>query len=357
MGGGTMAAGRLAVSDLVKLFKKANAKSIGFKMITHPEACQQLLDKLDLPSKYPNASSNLEILDIYPNFGLFSAMLNHQLKPKSHLLIENNPHYVKEWKERLNILETTGNAENFKLIPQSGYKWGTYSDLEKNKILNPKTISRDKVHDELLIVANLTTSLSESLMAQWMACGLYQNWIQKYGRVRMVFLIPEVTAVRFWSGESFKKRNKTAIKREWFNDSRLIGVSEAVVGATGETYDPNCLILDQPVVIPSKAIHPRYDIAMVELVPKTPEILDFSLLDYMLQELMYRPTATTREGFGAIAPGVKDDLIPKIPSETLDKTVRSLSIDDLRVLLDAYDKWPFKPDVEDRVSVYVEEEL
>lgn len=348
---------------LVDYFKKIGFPKYqyGYRHIARPLVCQDILKKLDLKPEYPDLKK-LDIIDIFSGFGLFSTMINYQLKPRNHIIVEEGKENVKIWKERIKYLEEkTGNSENFKLYPKNGYNWGTYeSMINDDKLISPNHLLRDKPSDELLIIGNLTPlKFGESLLAQWIMCSAYRNWLQKYGRVRMVCFVPDVTAQKFLSGIHFHKRNKSAIKRELFTDSRLIAIVESLNSQfepDGYEYDPNLLVKDQPVVIPSRAILPPNTLlAVIEIIPKDIPLLDFDLFEYILQILMYRSTGKLSEALLQFSPGALTDLGPKIPSALLNKSPRNISKEEFLFLFDVIDKWAFKPSLVDTLGIIQEE--
>lgn len=289
-------------------------------------------------------------------------MINYELKPRNHLIIDNTKENLQIWQNRLAFLqEETGNAENFKFFKMDGHSWETYDQIiTEDKVIEPSFQPRDKVHDELLVIGNLTTAkFGESLFAQWMMCCAHQNWLQKYGRVRMILLVPEATALKFLLGPNFFRRNRSAIKREMFTDSTLIAVSDSNGEArkiAGESYDPNRLISDQPVVIPGGSTLPaNSDMAVVEVVAKDMPLMDVLAFEYLTQVLMYKSTNTIQSSLLIVAPGAVEDLGPLIPTEILNKTAKQLTREDLKILFDIYNSWAFKPQYEDTVNFFSEE--
>lgn len=341
-------------------FKKVELPkhAYGFRNLVSVDICQTIIERLDLQSKY----NQVDVVDVHPGVGLFSTILNAALKPRNHIIVEHNREYLDAWKKRLALVQPLGNKENFRLIEKDGRSWLTFSNMFNEKVLEPEVQLRDRVHSELLVVANLTPPFGEPLFAQWIMCSVYRNWIQRYGRVRMVCFVPETTAVRFLSGPNYRKRNKSAIKRSIFTDSKLIAITEPVRATqhepvmVGEGYDPNRLFQDQPFVIPRRAVMPvAGTMAVVEVVPKDFEQLDVSLLEFMLEGLMFRLNAALEEAFPTISPGVEDDLLPKVPEALRKRTVRSLTNDEFLLLLEIFDKWAFKPSEVDRLSLYFDE--
>lgn len=334
----------------------------GFKNIVSGVACQNILDRLQLQQKYPNSPGKLTIVDAFSGYGLFLSMLNYELKPKNHIIIDGTKENTEVWDSRLSYLErATGNAENFKYYSLDGHAWETYDHIfKKERAADLHVQSRENVHDELLIVANISSSkFGESLFAQWVMCCAYQNWLQRYGRVRMILFVRESTAAKFLAGPNFAKRNRAALKRDLFTDINLIAVSDTQsdsIGTAGDGYDPNLLVRDQPLVLPSSAILPTGgDLAVVEVVPKFLPSLDVNALEYLTQVFMYKASNTVRESFNTLAPGAEEDLGSQLPNEILNKTARQLSTQDLLEIYKVYNNWAFKPSYEDTINFFTEE--
>ncbi|ODV78095.1 S-adenosyl-L-methionine-dependent methyltransferase [Suhomyces tanzawaensis NRRL Y-17324] len=327
-----------------------------FKHLAKPQQCQEIIDKLDLKSKYPN-SANLDIIDIFSGFGLFSTMVNYELKPRNHVIIENTKVNVGHWKERISHLqETTNNKENFHLYAKDGYKWETFDDLiQKDKIVQPSYVPRDKVHDELLIIGNVTPSkFGESLLAQWIMCCIYKNWLQKYGRVRMLCFTPDVTAMKFMSGSSFHKRNKSAIKRELYTESKLVAISEPedFTEADGSGYDPRLIMKDQPIPLTSRSILPSNgQLALLEIVPKDISAEKYDMYEYVIRSIYFNASQKIKDSLSNIGPGAMEDLSVKLSSSILEKSARELSIDDWSEIFNVYEAWPFKPSLVDTMDI------
>lgn len=327
-------------------------KRSGLKSFINPEACQTIIDKLDLKSKYPNATNKLEIVDIFSGFGLLSTMINHELKPKTHVLIEETPACISHYE----TLASLSPKSNFISYPHSGYSWDTFDKMTvDDKLIKPSFQPEDKIHNELLIVANLLSSnYGESLFAQWILCVAHKNWLQKYGRVRMICAIPEQTAQKFLAGPCFNKRNRSAIKRDIFTLTKLIAINE-IEGDNympdGHNYDPNILIRDQPVVLPLTTIVPMPTrMAIVELEPKPTVNIDLESLDFVSQILMYRATNPLSVSLKYISPGAQEDLSPAL-AHLLHKAPRELTSDEFCQVVAAFDSWPFKPNLEERLSL------
>lgn len=339
-----------------------SAHQYGFKNIIAPKACQSIIDRLQLKKKYPHSEGKLDIIDIFSGYGLFSTMINYELKPRNHLIIDGTKDNEKIWSSRISFLEkNTGNVENLRYFNNDGHSWETYDHIFKEvKAIEPTFQPRTQIHDELLIVANISSNkFGESLFAQWIMCCAYQNWLQKYGRVRMILLVREVTALKFLSGPNFSKRNRASLKRDMFTDMNLIAVSDIQLdskGTAGDSYDPNLLVKDQPILLPSSSVVPSGgDLAVVEVIPKELPNIDVNAVEYLTQVFMYKSSNTVKDSLNILAPGAETDLGAKLPKEILEKTAKQLSKEDMDRIYDVYNNWAFKPSYEETLNFFSEE--
>lgn len=330
-----------------------------FKHLARPKQCQEVIDKLDLKSKYPNGTK-LDIIDIFSGYGLFSTMINYELKPRNHVIIEDTKANIGHWTERIQHLrENTGNKENFVLYPRNGYKWDTYESLIEEKIVSPSFQERKEPHNELLIIGNVTpTKFGEPLFAQWIMCCVYKNWLQKYGRVRMLCFVPDNTAMKFMSGNAFSKRNKSSVKREMFTDAKLIALTPSTepTEADGCGYDPRLVLKDQPVLIPLKDTLPcQSSLALLEIVPKDVSAERVETYEHITKALFYNSSQKIIDSLSHLGPGAREELGQLIPKDILQKSTKNITEEEWMEIFDAYDKWPFKPDFTDTIEFLQDE--
>lgn len=312
-----------------------------------PDACQSIIDKLDLKNKYN--SSKLDIVDINPGYGLFSTMLNYELKPKNHILIENKERCVTSLSSIIDkLIEKTGNNGNFKLYNKDSFIWSTYTDLiENDKLIQPQIKSFDNFHDELLIIANWTGNKEESVIAQWIKCCGHRNWLMKYGKVRMIIFAPSTSAMKFLGEPGFRKRKRTGLKRDLFTDSKLIGIlnSEKIPGLG---YDPRVLIRDQPVLLEKSSAHKGGDYSIIELSPGKYTTEKIENIDHILLAI-YLTNKKLIDILPTLAPGAMY-MAKSLPKEILEKCPYEFTREDILKFSQVYEEWPFKPSIETQYS-------
>lgn len=184
----------------------------GFRYLLNKAVHEKIFSKLKLKDTYSDVNK-LKVLDLYPGPAQHSVVLNNYLKPSQHVLMDARPDFVKHI--RALSLESNGNLQLYNRDP---YDWQSYTNMiEKEKLFVPTKQPQDAIHKEFLVMANLTGMIGEGLFMQWLACIGNKNWLQRFGRVKMLVWVQESTALKLAFG---KTRGTSAIKV--FGGSRSI---------------------------------------------------------------------------------------------------------------------------------------
>ncbi|EGW33274.1 uncharacterized protein SPAPADRAFT_136286 [Spathaspora passalidarum NRRL Y-27907] len=334
-----------------QLFADRKPMRLHIHEMLNPHTVQQVLDGMRLKKLYPDGSK-LDIIECNPGNGVFSSMVNYDLKPRNHILIESRTKLQQHWKKDLQALQgITGNKENFTLYPRDPYDWQTYLDLtDKDKIIQPVTKSYDQVHDELLLIANWCYDRGEKIVAQWIGCCGDRNWLQKYGKVRVICMAPSKTVSKFLSEPGFGKRNRTAMKRELFTDSKLLAIIANSANLPGEGYDPRVLIRDQPVAAYDNSIPKSTEMGIFEFYPSGMTTDAIAEMEYLLSPMYMNRSTPLRQILPKIVSG-GEGMAESLPHDLLDRSPREFTTEDILAIAHAYDKWPFKPDYVDTIQL------
>lgn len=326
----------------------------GRRFIVDPEACQSIINKLNLREKYPN-NKNLTILDVFTGEGSLSSMINYELKPKKHYIIEKFAASIKYWKERIELLENkTNNVENFELIERDGHNWQLYDDLITQGKISNEIKSRDSIHSEILLLANLTIDRSgESLCAQWIMCCGHRNWLQRFGRVRMILLVQQDTAAKFLSGPKFFRRNKSAVKFDLLTDSKFVAISPS--DSTIDRYDPNVIFKDQPVLVDPSSTRPvKSELCLIEVEPNNETAKMIDECEPLLRALFIGKSKPLRATIHYVAFGANEYFLKVLPDYILDKAPTAMLNEDWHIVFEAWDNWAFKPEYADKFDMVEE---
>lgn len=338
---------RSFIPELKHAFEEKVRFGYGRTHLRNTLACQQIIDKLNLKSNFK--PGEFDIVDANPGYGLFSSMLNYELQPRNHILIENKERCCIAWKKIIDHLDSLGYNHNLKLYEKDPYEWQTYTDLiQKDNLINPVKKSFDKLNDELLIIANWSGDKDESTIAQWIGCCGDRNWLMKYGKVKMIIFMPLPTARKFVALAGYKKRKRTGLKVDMFTESKLIAFSDVNIPC-GNEFDPRVLVRDQPIPIEKQSSIRNDEFAVVEFSPGKLTSEMISNVDHLLLPI-FLGHKTLRESIPIFAPGA-EYMYKFLPDSTLNKTPYELEPKDILLLSEAYEKWPFKPTVEELYDI------
>lgn len=323
------------------------AKPRGLPLITSPEKCQAIIDRLNLQSSY--APGKTDVIEVFSANPLLGSMINQEIKPRRHYLVEHARNLLKGWKQMVDSLnKTTGNQEHYQVYNGDAYQWPTYTNLLEQEI-KPQTQDRTQPHSELLLLANLSlTTFGELLWAQWIQCGIYRNWLHRYGRVRMLLLVPELLAQKFTSYPSSLRRNRTTVKFEMYATLKLHAITGNPKTMTSflypaEGYDPRRILADQPIILePEDVSLPKSLFAVVEMIPRDVDpYADHELYSHILQQFFSSRDQKLVDILPRVAPGA-EDLAGEL-GELAYLTARDLSMEQWQRVFTVFEEWAFKP--------------
>ncbi|KAH3898884.1 related to Mitochondrial transcription factor 1 [Saccharomycodes ludwigii] len=394
--------GSLVLKNLIQDCRKLK-KSFGFQYICNEEILTKALNKLNLPAKYPKPNST-KILEIYPGPAIQSLITYNILKPKQYILLEKhtyfhnlitkhillNNEYTTSIKPTFTGLESiakiytskdTKNYPNLQLTDLNPYNWESYSHITnfnvktsktedpEHAIFLPSTQSFDKVHEEFLILGNLTgnvtaTATGEALYMQLLSCITRQNWLQRFGRVRMVFWVSEATARKLVTFPGDKARSKASLLSETFTETKVVALSNSAQinpdvnkPCSASMFNKRVIDRDDPYFYDAKnmdliepingAVLKKCGLpVLIEISPKynTGEIWD--TWDYVTKHLLVLKTRPLGESLNSLGPGAFEYFNRVIQDKSLlEKPSNTLTKEDFIYLTDIFYNWPFKPDI------------
>lgn len=170
--------------------------------------------KMKLPQYY---TDNVTIIDAYPGIGIWSAALHNELKPANHVLLEPLVGSQKFLKKYIDPSKNT-----LKLWPEDPFRWATYENIVAQNIVTPISHPRTAINPHLLFTCNLSSVQGEQLCVQFLNCVMNRNWLQKYGRVRMLLWVRYSTVIKLLATPGSKRRGRVSVQTEACSDTRLI---------------------------------------------------------------------------------------------------------------------------------------
>ncbi|KAH8592333.1 hypothetical protein B0O99DRAFT_630311 [Bisporella sp. PMI_857] len=141
-----------------------------------------------------------DIIDLNPGVGVFSAALHEHLKPRTHILMEQDHKLYKPLLQPLLDKDST-----YKFVPKNGIIWDNLEKIEEYLTHQTKLDRNDPRLDEpnntLLLVANIGfdptriykgfSSIAQLVVHQLLSASRTHTLIHKYGLVRMLVWVSD----------------------------------------------------------------------------------------------------------------------------------------------------------------------
>ena len=190
----------------------------------------------------------------------------------------------------------------------------------------------------------------EGLIVQWLKCAGYKNWLQRYGRVRMLLWVPCSTAVKLMAPPGVTARSKISLVRETFTDTKLVAIGGEQHGGAGK-FSETMLKEHDPVIfgwedmVPDKKKQGDDGIVLLDIRPKDHDI-DFLLWDYVTKYLMILRRTPFAEAAESLGHGGREYFTEKIGDpEFMKRYPITFTSEEFLKLTQLFDIWPFKPDI------------
>ncbi|SCV05896.1 LANO_0H17568g1_1 [Lachancea nothofagi CBS 11611] len=330
----------LAVKSLGELSKIKHY--YGFRYLLNAAVHEQIFDKLKLATVYPEPNK-LKILDLYPGPSQHSAILYNRCKPAQHVLMDARPDFVKHISQF--ITENSQHAQGFQLVTLDPYDWHSYTELiDRNKVMVPSHKGREAIHNEFLVVANLTGMIGEGLFMQWLACIGNCNWLQRFGRVKILVWVPESTALKLLAKPGDHLRSKCSVVTEAFTETKLVAVMK---NKTETSFNSSLLEKHRPVMFESKDVWmpSGKPISLLEIDPRDHKV-DLDNFDYVTKHLLILKSTPLYDALESLGHGGKEYFCSVIGDDRLlQKCPKDLTVSEFIYCTEIFDKWPFKPDI------------
>ncbi|QLL32630.1 hypothetical protein HG536_0D01520 [Torulaspora globosa] len=338
----------LAVRDLKTLSKIKHY--YGFKYVLNPAVNEAILEKLQLEKTYGNRA-RWKVLDLYPGPSQQAALFYNRYKPGQYAMMESRPDFFQHLSQEF--------AESpLEIYNKDPYEWSSYVDLiDRSQAFVPEKQSLDHINDKFLCLANLTSTGHEGLLMQWYACIGNRNWIQRFGRVKMLLWVPTTAAIKLLGVPGSLSRSKCSVVREAFTETKLVATSDT---KEIKQFDSSVMHANNPIIFSNKDVWPSREkgISLLEVDPKAHDI-DLDNWEYVTKHLLILKKTPLLEALDSLGHGGKDYFKSKIEDkELLRKTPGELTNDEFIYITGLFANWPFKPDIYmDFVDIYQEESI
>ncbi|CEP60469.1 RNA polymerase specificity factor LALA0_S01e11584g [Lachancea lanzarotensis] len=318
----------------------------GFRYVLNTIVHERIFDKLKVPTKYPN-SDRLKVLDLYPGPSQHSAVFYNRYRPAQHLLMDSRPDFVKHISDL--IARNKGCEPTLQLYKHDPYEWQAYTDLiDVDKVLSPSNCSRESIHDQFLVLANLTGMIGEGLFMQWLACIGNRNWLQRFGRVKILVWVQQCTAVKLLAKPGDQLRAKCSLVTEAFTETKLVAAMNTKKSGGGSAnFSDNILSEDRPVMFDQQDVWPPSgkNICLLEVNPRDHSI-DLDNFDYVSKHLLILKSTPLYDSLDSLGHGAKEYFRKVVQNQKLlEKCPKELTLAEFLHITEIFDKWPFKPDI------------
>ncbi|KAG0671565.1 Mitochondrial transcription factor 1 [Maudiozyma exigua] len=313
-----------------------------FRYLSSPEVLKKIFDRLRLEDTYGDCK-DLKVLDLYPGPAQQSLIFNNRYHPKQHLLMDSRPQFTSFWKKNFK-------KSPFQMSTLNPYDWESYLMLiDHQRIFMPEKQARDHINDKFLIMGNLTDKKMEGLLMQWYNCIGQKNWLQRFGRVKMLLWVPTSSAIKLLSPTYSTTRAKCSVVAETFTDSKLIALTQ---DDESELFDKKVIDKHNPIWIDYSSTLPlkiskstKSPMCLLEIDPSDVQ-LDKENWDYITQQLMIQKRTPLKEALESLGPGASEFFEKEIKdNDFMNRWPQSLSAEEFIYLSDIYYRWPFKPDM------------
>lgn len=322
----------------------------GFRYLLNPETHEAIFDKLRLENTYRD-TSQLKVLDLYPGPGQFSSIFYNRLKPKQHVLMESRAAFLQHLR---NEFDNTP----LQVIEKDPYDWSSYVDLiDRTKVLEIEKQSLEHINDRFLTLANLTNPAHEGLLMQWYACIGNRNWLQRFGRVKMLLWVPTSSAAKLLATPGSVPRSKCSVVRETLTETKLVAISDT---EELKLFDEKVMEDSEPIVFPGTDVLQAREkgISLIEVNP-TAHNVDLDNWEYVTKHLLILKGTPLIDALESLGHGARDYFKNQIADQDfLKKSPNKLTSGEFLYLTDLFAKWPFKPDIYmDFVDIFQDEGL
>ncbi|KAJ8076827.1 hypothetical protein PM082_001250 [Marasmius tenuissimus] len=301
----------------------------------------------------PKGSRGKTVIEVFPGPGqLTRALLNLPKKRIERLIVlEDTPEYL-EWLRPLEQADP-----RLKVIHWSGMDWESYEVIKKEGLLDDiKEISWDAgVHPQLQFVSHLPENVSgEQLISQLIRLIPERQWLFKYGRIPMNFLLN----IHVW---------QRLVSRDLQLRCKLTAVADATVDCEhqlSKELQPyrEKFYCSSPVGKKSGGV-PQFQ--AISVIPKEEQVRidtpytshakltlrkiiqpgDMEIWDYCLRRLFVQRATPLQKSILSLGPGAQTLL--EMTKGVLDHNIspRELPMSDWAKLIEAFKDWPFAPQV------------
>jgi len=228
--------------------------------------------------------------------------------------------------------------------------------IDEMKLLSevPNVAWTDGVHPSLQFISHLPSNvLGEQLIAQFLRSIPDRQWLFKYGRVPMSFILSDHVWKRITADYGTKERCKLTVIAEAATECSYAVPLKSLQPYDTHFHPSRTAIpgnLDNRGFNTSRFSKPMQAVNFVPLEEQAIKKGDLDVWDFCLRRLFVQKATLLKRALPTLAPGaqhlVEKVADPELPlSERIDPKTRvnCLSVQDWKLVVKAFNEWPFAP--------------
>ncbi|KAF8160620.1 S-adenosyl-L-methionine-dependent methyltransferase [Crassisporium funariophilum] len=317
--------------------------------VRHPDTARLLAEAF-----VPEGSKDKIIIDVNPGPGqLTRALLNlPKERIKKIIVVEHFDKFL----DFLRPLETIDSRVT--VIEKNGKDWDTYTKIAEMGLLDEvQTLDWDQpVHPQLQFIMHLGGSVEgEQLISQLFRAMPNRQWLYKYGRIPMNFILTSRMYKRMQGPTGTAARCKVSVMAQAAAEWKEVVPFEALQPFSTHFHPENAHSSKLGNFTPLEARIGGNPMTAIQVIPCLEQYIkpgDLDYWDFCLRKLFVQKATPIEKCVGSLGPGAKNMLPrltdPKLPAEErldIKKNARSLDIREWALVVRAFKEWPFRPQV------------
>ncbi|KAK2467873.1 hypothetical protein APHAL10511_000168 [Amanita phalloides] len=300
----------------------------------------------------PKGSRDKVIIEAYPGPGQLTRALLDLPKERIKKII-----VLEDYKNYLDYLHPLEVADpRVKVLPMGGFNWDSYLAIDEMQLLSEvaQVAWEEGVHPSLHFISHLPSSIDgEQLIAQLFRSIPDQQWLFKYGRMPMSFVLSDHVWKRISAPLDAPERCKLTIIAEATAECSPAVTSNSLIPYEYHFHPARISIpppSDRRKHNTRRVGNPFQAINIIPLEYQSIKRRQLDEWDFCLRRLFVQKSTALRRALPTLAPGAQilvDKVTdPSLPlSERVDsrKIVRRLTVEDWELVVKAFHEWPFAP--------------
>ncbi|KAF9050264.1 S-adenosyl-L-methionine-dependent methyltransferase [Panaeolus papilionaceus] len=311
--------------------------------VRNPDTAAMLADAF-----LPEGSKDQIVIEANPGPGqLTRALLKLPRERLKRLIVVEHGPYFYEYVKPLEAID-----DRITVIPYNGKDWSTYNRMKDMGLLDDVDVADwQQEHPQLKFVMQLSASVEgEQLLSQLFRAIPDRQWLFKYGRVPLNFVLSHRMWLRSTAPAESKHRCKVSVMGQAAAEMHEVVPAESL-SPYNDHFHPRIESRkeedegSQTTLNERRTGTPHVAIRVTPWAEKVikPRQLDF--WDYCLRNLFIQKATPISKAINTLGPGGYN-LLPKLEAKgvNISQTARELTVEDWEKVVQTFQDWPFRPE-------------